>query len=66
VKPGAVGAWYRLDPMLGDGTFVGQRLSVGTTSASTRRLDLAAESFAAGPSGGLVLTGSDGGRRSPL
>jgi hypothetical protein len=66
VKPGAVGAWYRLDPMLDEGTFVGQRLSVGTTSASTRRLDLAAESFAAGPSGGLVLMGSDDGLRSQL
>lgn len=62
----AVGTWYRLDPTLVDGTFVGQRLSVGAGAAPPRQLDLAAESFATGPSGGLVLTGSDDGRRSQL
>ena len=66
VTADAVGTWYRLDPTLVDGTFVGQRLSVGAGSAPTRQLDLAAESFTTGPSSGLVLTGSDDGRRSQL
>ena len=36
---GAIGTWYRLDPTLADGTYVGQRLSVGAgidTGTSTR------------------------------
>jgi hypothetical protein len=60
------GAWFRLDPALIDGTYVGQRLSLGAGPAAARRLDLAAESFAAGPSGGTVLVGSDDGRHSQL
>lgn len=60
------GTWFRLDPTLVDGAYVGQRLSIGAGSAAARRLDLAAESFAAGPTGGAVLIGSDDGRRSEL
>ena len=63
---GAIGTWYRLDPTLVDGTYVGQRLSVGAGSVSARRLDLPPESFATGPSGGAVLSGSDDGSRSQL
>ena len=63
---GATGTWYRLDPTLVDGAYLGQRLSVGAGSIPARRLDLAPESFATGPSGGNVLTGSDDGRRSQL
>ena len=66
LTPGAIGAWYRLDPLLVDGTYVGQRLSIGVGSTSTRQIDLGAESFASGPSGGAVLAGSDDGRRSQL
>ena len=62
----AIGTWFRLDPTLVDGTYVGQRLSVGAGSISPRGLDLAAESFATGPSGGSVLAGTDDGRRSEL
>jgi hypothetical protein len=63
--PGA-GAWLRLDPTLIDGTYVGQRLSVGGGVREARQLELEAESFATGPSGGTVLVGSDDGRRSHL
>lgn len=66
VTPGAMGSWYRLDPILVDGTFVGQRLSLGAGSKSTRQIELAAESFATGPSGGAVVAGTDDGRRSQL
>jgi len=59
-----VGTWYRLDPTLADGTFIGQRLSIGAGADGPRRLDLAAESFASGPSNGGVLVGTDDGRRS--
>lgn len=63
---GVIGSWFRLDPTLVDGTYVGQRLSIGGGSTSTRQLDLGAESFAAGPSGGAVLFGTDDGHRSQL
>ena len=43
------GTWFRLDPTVVDGTYVGQRLSLGSGSAPQRRIDLAAESFATGP-----------------
>lgn len=69
--PGAggapVGAWYRIDPVLADGTWTGQRLTVGAGGEERpRQLDLAAESFASGPFHGLVLVGSDDGRASHL
>ena len=56
----------RLDPIVVDGAYVGQRLSVGAGGAPPKRIDLAAESFATGPTGGVVLIGSDDGRRSQL
>jgi hypothetical protein len=61
-------AWFRLDATLDRrGSLAGQRLAVGDAVAgSRRRLDLARESFAAGPFGDLVLVGSDDGRRSVL
>jgi hypothetical protein len=57
-----------LDPILdGNGALAGQVLSIG---AAARRgpatLDLASESFAAGPFGATVLVGSDDGARSRL
>ena len=60
-------AWFRIDPILADGTLVGQRLTVGRGGSDrTRFLDLAAESFASGPYDGRVLVGTDDGRRSTL
>jgi hypothetical protein len=60
--------WFRLDPVLdGSGALRGQRLAVGQIGDPIpRTLDLAAESFAAGPFGHLVLVGSDDGAKSRL
>ncbi len=60
--------WFRLDPVLDDsGTLQGQRLTVGLDGErSTRSLGLAAESFAAGPFGTIILAGSDDGVVSRL
>jgi hypothetical protein len=61
------GAWYRIDPVLADGTRIGQRLAVGSAGDERpRMLDLDAESFAAGPFDGAVLVGSDDGRATRL
>jgi hypothetical protein len=66
--PGPVpAAGYPHDPGLdATGTLVGQRLTTGAAGGPERRLDLAAESFASGPVGGLVLTGEDDGTVSRL
>jgi len=60
--------WFRLDPVLdGTGALHGQRLAFGLDGDPTARtLDLAAESFAAGPFGRVVLVGSDDGATSRL
>jgi hypothetical protein len=58
--------WFRLDPVLdGDGALRGQHLAVGLDGeGKARTLDLAPESFAAGPFGRLILAGTDDGRVS--
>jgi hypothetical protein len=60
--------WYRLDPILDPtGTLAGQRLVLGRADGSGRRsMDVAAESFAAGPFGTIVLVGTDDGAGSRL
>ena len=60
--------WFRLDPVLdGAGALRGQRLAFGLDGdPTTRRLDLPAESFAAGPYGRVILVGSDDGTTSRL
>jgi len=60
--------WFRIDPILGaTGGLAGQRLVVGRTSGTGRRaLELAPESFAAGPFGSVVLAGTDDGTGSQL
>ena len=64
--PGA-GAWYRLDPVLDRaGTLAARRLTTGIAGGPSRQLDLAPESFASGPVGGLVLAGEDDGTVSRL
>ena len=64
--PGA-GAWYRLDPVLDrTGTLAAQRLTTGIAGQPSRHLDLAPESFASGPVGGLVVVGEDDGSVSRL
>ena len=63
----APGSWYRIDPLISDGARIGQRVVLGQAGERrTRTLDLAAESFAAGPFGGATLIGTDDGRRSQL
>ena len=64
--PGA-GAWYRLDPVLDRaGTLAAQRLTTGIAGQPSRHMDLAPESFASGPVGGLVLVGEEDGSVSRL
>lgn len=60
--------WFRLDPVLdGAGALAGQRLTLGLDGDPVARgVDLAAESFAAGPFGQVILTGSDDGTTSRL
>jgi hypothetical protein len=59
---------FTLDPALdGSGSLVGQRLRIDIgPEGESRRVDLPAESFAAGPRGRVVLVGDDDGRRSRL
>jgi len=60
-------AWFALDPVLdATGTLAGQRLEIGLYGARSAVLDLAPESFAAGPFGRLVLLGEDDGSASVL
>jgi hypothetical protein len=67
IRADVIGAWFRLDPILAEGEFVGQWLSLGRADAAGgRRLELDPESFASGPAGGTVLAGSDDGRASAL
>lgn len=64
--PGTV-AWYRLDPVLDrQGALESVRLTVGSAGERGRWLALAPESFASGPVGGRILTGSDDGSASHL
>lgn len=69
VSPGAelIGAWYRIDPVLDEGVWSGQRLTLGRAGgARPWQVELGAESFASGPFGGSVLVGSDDGALSSL
>jgi hypothetical protein len=60
--------WFRLDPVLdAAGVLHGQRIAFGLAGDRISRIaDLAAESFAAGPFGRVVLVGSDDGTASRL
>jgi hypothetical protein len=60
--------WFQVDPLLdADGALRAQQLSVGLVGERTaQRLDLPAESFAAGPFGRVILVGSDDGATSRL
>jgi hypothetical protein len=58
---------YRLTPIVdSNGVLAGQRLIVGSVRGSVARLELPAESFAAGPFGHVVVVGADDGRSSTL
>jgi len=60
------GAWYRLDPVIDAGVRTGQRLEIGRTGGPAWTVGLDPESFATGPSNGLVVMGTDDGRRSTV
>jgi hypothetical protein len=61
------GAWFRLDPVVRAGVLTGQRLEVGRLGRDRHdRLELDAESVAAGPFDGSVLLATDDGRFSRL
>lgn len=64
-SPGAA-AWYRLDPVIDAGVRTGQRLEVGRIGGAAWSVALDPESFATGPSNGLVVMGTDDGRRSTV
>jgi len=59
--------WYRLTPVLdATGTLVAQQLTVAARGGVIRAMNLPPESFASGPSGGLLVVGDDDGTRSRL
>lgn len=60
------GARYQLEPVLVDGELRGQRVTVANGAFRPRSVELAAESFAAGPFGDAVLIGTDDGTHSTL
>lgn len=63
----SIGAWYRIDPVLSDGAWSGQRLTLGDAGGgSPLSIHLDAESFASGPDRGTVLVGTDDGAHSTL
>src|SRR5687768_13021241 len=62
-----IGAWYRIDPVIVDGVWSGQLLTLGLAGGRRpRQVQLDAESFASGPVGGAVLVGTDDGAASSL
>jgi hypothetical protein len=69
-EPAAIAGepWFRTDARLdGSGALAGQRLTVGRRGGGApTTIDLPAESFAAGPFGGLILVGEDDGATSAL
>jgi hypothetical protein len=60
----ATGAWFQLDERADSrAALVGYTLRVGSGPQAWGAMSLPPESFAAGPFGGVVLVGSDDGRR---
>ena len=60
-------SWWRLSERLDDhGVLKGRQLAVGRGGAIALTLDLAAESMASGPIGGLVVLAVDDGRKSEI
>lgn len=65
--PAVRGAFWRLvDRLDGDGTLVGRTLFAGRDGATNLTLELAPESSASGPIGGIVTVTSDDGRFSDV
>ena len=60
-------AWFTLDPVLdASGGLAGQRLRLRPGDGRERSVVLPAESWAAGPTGSVILVASDDGQRSTL
>ena len=61
------GSWWKLTERLDDnGAMSGRQLAVGRAGSTTLLLDLATETAASGPIGGVVLVATDDGRRSEI
>lgn len=65
--PAARGTWWRLvDRLDGNGILVGRTLFAGRDSAATLTMELATESSASGPVGGLLTVTNDDGQFSEV
>jgi hypothetical protein len=63
----ATGSWWRIAEKLDEsGSMAGRQLAVGRGGTTGLTLELAAESAASGPVGGVVVVASDDGRRSAI
>jgi hypothetical protein len=66
-KDTAAGSWWRIADRLDEsGSMVGRQLAIGRGGATALTLDLAVESAASGPVGGVVVVASEDGRRSTI
>jgi len=66
-KDAAAGSWWRIADKLDEtGSMVGRQLAVGRDGATALTLDLAVESAASGPVGGVTVVASDDGRHSTV
>jgi hypothetical protein len=66
-KDTAAGSWWRIaDKLDGSGLMVGRQLAIGRGGGAALTLDLAVESAASGPVGGVVVVASDDGRHSTI
>ena len=61
------GSWWKLTERLdGNGALAGRQLAVGRGGSTTFLLDLAVETAASGPIGGVVVLATDDGRESEI
>ena len=66
-KDAGAGSWWRVADRLDEsGAMVGRQLAIGRGGVTALTLDLAVESAASGPVGGVVVVVSDDGRRSTI
>lgn len=60
-------SWWKLSERLdGNGVMAGRQLAVGRGGSTSLMLDLAIETAASGPIGGVVVVATDDGRRSEI
>lgn len=64
---GGLGSWWALSGQLdGNGALVGRHLAIGRGGAANLALELAPETLASGPQGGIVALTTDDGRHSQI